>query len=255
MATYQTRRRARLTPLGKLVFGGMALVVLICLMTAAKATAARLGDWLTGEDRQTRSAGDRDALGDVPGDPPGAELASGSTEALPDDQVGNHPDAQVVVTYQVATAGPVEVSLEEFANEAQEVFDDHLGWLSAGVGFDRVREGADFTLWLATPDQMVGFAEGCASEYSCRVGPNVIINQERWLTGALPGALDGVGLSDYRTMAINHEVGHWLGHDHTGCPGSGQPSPLMMQQSKGLDGCSPNIYPLPEERTAPSLGL
>jgi hypothetical protein len=145
--------------------------------------------------------------------------------------------------------------LADFAAQAQAAFDDPLGWRSAGVGFDRVSEGGDFTLWLATPDQMTAFAEGCSPEYSCRVGRDVIINQERWLKGALPGALDGIDLGEYRAMVINHEVGHWLGHDHTGCPGPGQPAPLMMQQSKGLDGCLANRYPLASERSAPALGL
>jgi hypothetical protein len=184
-----------------------------------------------------------------------AEGGQGQGAQSPEAQEGHHPDAAVVVTYDVAAAGPVEADLADFAAQAQAALDDPEGWRSAGVGFDRVAEGGDFTLWLATPDQMTGFAEDCSPEYSCRVGRNVVINEERWSHGALPGALDGLDLGVYRAMAVNHEVGHWLGHDHSGCPAAGQLAPLMMQQSKGLDGCVANQYPLPQERTAPALGL
>ncbi|MDR0591845.1 MAG: DUF3152 domain-containing protein [Bifidobacteriaceae bacterium] len=235
MATYQTRRRVRLTPLGWLVCGALALLVVIGLVLAAKAASDR---WFG-----------------APAGPGGGTEAGTEAASEPQAEAGDHPDAAIVVTYQVAAAGPVEVGLAEFAGEAQAIFNDPSGWLSAGVGFDRVAEGGDFTLWLATPDQMSGFNPDCSPDYSCRVGPDVIINQERWLRGALPGALDSISLGEYRTMAVNHEVGHWLGHDHSTCPGPDQPAPLMMQQSKGLDGCLPNIYPLPEERTAPALGL
>ncbi|MDR2566189.1 MAG: DUF3152 domain-containing protein [Bifidobacteriaceae bacterium] len=238
MATYQTRRKARLTPLGRLVFGALALVALAGLWVGGKAV---LG-WIAPE------AGLR-------GQDARAEGGDRHIPQTPGAQEGQHAGAAVVVTYDVAAAGPVAADLADFAAQAQAALDDPSGWRTAGVGFDRVAGGGDFTLWLATPDQMTGFAEDCSPEYSCRVGRDVVINEERWLRGALPGALDGLELDVYRAMVVNHEVGHWLGHDHSGCPGPGQSAPLMMQQSKGLDGCVANQYPLPEEQTAPALGL
>ncbi|MDR1186062.1 MAG: DUF3152 domain-containing protein [Bifidobacteriaceae bacterium] len=235
MTTYQTRRRTRLTPLGRLVFGVLAVAALIGLVAGAKAVAAGLG---VGEPKSEAARAGESGESDLPG-----------------AEVGEHPDASVVVTYDVASRGSIEVPLTDFAREAQDILDDPAGWRSARVGFDRVEGGGDFTLWLATADQLTGFAEDCAPEYSCRVGRDVVINQDRWLHGALPGALDGIPMGEYRTMAVNHEVGHWLGLDHTACPGGGLLAPLMMQQSKGLDGCLANQYPLPEERRAPALGL
>ncbi|MDR1118472.1 MAG: DUF3152 domain-containing protein, partial [Bifidobacteriaceae bacterium] len=86
------------------------------------------------------------------------------------------------------------------------------------------------------------------------IGRNIILNELRWEEGALPGVMDEVPIREYRKMVTNHEVGHWLGHhQHSACPGEGELAPLMMQQSKSLDGCLFNPYPLPDELTAPDL--
>jgi hypothetical protein len=49
-------------------------------------------------------------------------------------------------------------------------------------------------------------------------------------------------------MVVDHETGHWLGHPHLSCGGRGRLAPVMMQQSKGLDGCRHNPWPLASER-------
>ena len=80
-------------------------------------------------------------------------------------------------------------------------------------------------------------------DLSCRNGADVMINLTRWTEGAAPSELP---LEEYRHYVISHEVGHALGHSHRGCPGLGAIAPVMLQQTKGLEGCAPNPWPFPD---------
>ena len=150
-------------------------------------------------------------------------------------------------TYSVRTKGPVTANLATFKKLAQGTYDDPRGWRAAGYEFRRVASGGDFTLVLATASMVPTYSSACSSTWSCRVGRYVIINQTRWQHASPAWNRAGRSLRDYRHMVVNHETGHWLGHPHASCPGSG-PAPVMMQQSKGRGGCSFNPFPLPSER-------
>ena len=150
-------------------------------------------------------------------------------------------------TYSVRTKGPVTANLATFKRLAQATYDDPRGWRAAGYQFRRVARGGDFTLVLATASMVPTYSSECSAMWSCRVGRYVIINQTRWLHASPAWNAGHESLRDYRHMVVNHETGHWLGHPHAGCSGSG-PAPVMMQQSKGTGGCSFNPFPLPRER-------
>lgn len=158
----------------------------------------------------------------------------------------------ITYTYCVASKGEVG-DLTEFSDTVYSTLNDPRGWPRAGAVFQEA-DGTDpnacsMTLTLAAADQMTSFSTECSDEYSCRVGNDVIINVDRW-NNATEGWLNAGGTVErYRTMVINHEVGHRLGHldNELTCPAVNQPAPLMQQQSMDLLGCVPNEWPLDEE--------
>lgn len=158
----------------------------------------------------------------------------------------------ITYTYCVASKGEVG-DLTEFSDTVFSTLNDPRGWPRAGAVFQEA-DGTDpnacsMTLTLAAADQMTSFSTECSDEYSCRVGNDVIINIDRW-NNATEGWLNAGGTVErYRTMVINHEVGHRLGHldNELTCPAVNQPAPLMQQQSMDLLGCVPNEWPLDEE--------
>lgn len=170
-------------------------------------------------------------------------------------QQARTPQATKVVTYSVITRGAISANVAEFRIQANATLNDQRGWSRMGVAFQEVSSGGMFTLVLSEASQLPSFSPGCGVEYSCRAGRYVIINQDRWL-GATPSWNQAGGsLRDYRHMVVNHETGHWLGHDHRSCGGAGQPAPVMQQQSISLQGCSFNPWPLANELRSTQLGI
>lgn len=159
--------------------------------------------------------------------------------------------ATITYTYTVATKGTITADVGSFAAHAQGTYGDARGWgLGGSIKFVRVPSGGDFILWLSQASQVPSFGYACSSAYSCHIGNNVIINEDRWRHGS---PYLNMALNDYRAMVVNHETGHWLGFAHSSCPGAGQLAYVMQQQSKGgtyLGSCVPNAWPRREEREA-----
>jgi hypothetical protein len=62
---------------------------------------------------------------------------------------------------------------------------------------------------------------------NCQAGAIIVINSDRYVGGV--GGY-GASLTVYRQYAINHEVGHRLGHGHVLCPGPRLPTPFLRPQ-------------------------
>jgi len=156
-------------------------------------------------------------------------------------------DVHRVVTYRLTTRGSVGADGASFGAAVAAAYADPRGWLRSHRRFAPVASGGDLTVVLAEARLVPSYSRSCSAQYSCRVGRNVVLNLDRWRSGAraFPGSL-----AQYRQMVVNHETGHWLGLGHASCPGRGQPAPVMQQQSMGLQGCVPNAWPLPRELAA-----
>jgi hypothetical protein len=63
---------------------------------------------------------------------------------------------------------------------------------------------------------------------------------------------EGDFILDNLNDTVIHETGHWLGRPHAFCSGPGNLAPVMQQQSKGMQGCRPNAWPLAREIRAVS---
>lgn len=154
--------------------------------------------------------------------------------------------------YCVSPRGVDVRFIPEFRQKLAAVYGDPQGWAKDGNrAFVYAESSCDFTAWLSAAARVTDFsASVCDNYYSCRVGPNVIINYDRWMGATDPWNQAGGTLEDYRVMVINHETGHWLGFGHRFCPGSGRPAPVMQQQSIDLQGCTFNPWPTPAELAA-----
>lgn len=165
------------------------------------------------------------------------------------------PPPKPVVTYDVMTRGVITAELADFKALVSQTLNDSRGWARLGVTFREVAANGRLTIALSQAAQMTSFSPTCDTVYSCAVGRYVIINQDRWLSASQPWNAAGLSLRDYRHLVVNHEVGHWLGHDHPPCPGPGQPAAVMQQQSLDLGGCVFNPWPIESELWSTTLGI
>lgn len=153
------------------------------------------------------------------------------------------------ITYDISSRGTVKGDLEEFRRIAAETYADKRGWIRAGVTMKEVESGGQLHVVLASGTEVKAASPVvCSDELSCRVGNQVLVNDDRWMNASDAYNALNVSLLDYRRMVINHETGHYFGHDHiVYCETGTGLGPVMLQQSTGLRGCKPNPWPLPSE--------
>lgn len=155
-----------------------------------------------------------------------------------------------LVTYSVEVEEAVGIDPAEVGAIVDAAFADPRSWTASGsTSFQRLETGGEVQIVLATPPTT---DERCAplptnGIFSCRVGPDLSINSDRWLNGTDDWPL---GIEAYRAHVLNHEMGHALGEGHVFCSGPDQLAPVMMQQTKGLEGCQANPWPFPDQAPA-----
>jgi uncharacterized protein DUF3152 len=180
---------------------------------------------------------------DLPNGTPFTEAGAGKWHVVPGS--GPKVGSGKLYTYTVEVEDGIDPASyagdDAFASAVQGTLSDPKSWTWDGkVAFQRVDANfpnPSFKVSLTTPDT-THRADACgfqikfeASCYRKSMG-RVLINLARWVRGAKAYGPDMTG---YRQYAINHEVGHALGNQHVGCGGNGQPAPVMMQQSFGVN--------------------
>ena len=149
----------------------------------------------------------------------------------------SRPAAATVYRYVLRVEGGTHVDAAAAAPIVERILNDERGWPTAqNTSFQPVADpaSADFTFNIATPPSADALCSplDTGGMWSCRNGDNVVINSDRWNWGAVTYP----DVDSYRTYVTNHEVGHFLGHEHEFCAGAGLKAPLMAQQSHDLAG-------------------
>ena len=187
--------------------------------------------------------------------PPGPAYTtqgSGTFSTIPGSSgvIGRGPVRRFSIEVENGVTG---VDLQQFATTVMTALSSPQSWIADGsVGLQRVDSGpVDFHVTLVssmTVRQLCGY--DLPVETSCFAADKdnrVVLNVARWVRGAKAYAGD---LATYRLYAVNHEVGHALGHLHSHeCLPNGL-APVMMQQTIGTKTasgaiCEPNPWPYP----------
>lgn len=158
------------------------------------------------------------------------------------------------VRYRVEVEKDLPFRPDKVAEVVDSTLRDERSWAPNGQGtFQRVDDDtATLRIVIATPETTddLCYPLDTGGKVSCRIYPGegeldrVVLNADRWAFGA-----DSYGddVTNYRRYVVNHEVGHALGHGHASCSGSGDPAPVMVQQTKSVGDCDPNPWPLGSE--------
>jgi len=170
---------------------------------------------------------------------------SGEFDVVPGSAAAPGRGEVRAVRVEVERGLPVDGA--RFAGFVLATLNDDRGWGRDGaMTFARTEGDAPIVVVLASPETS---AELCGDlrthgMLSCRNGPRAVLTFHRWVNATDEYADNVTG---YRQYVVNHEVGHALGYGHERCPGSGQPAPVMQQQTLGLKGCVQNAWPQPTQ--------
>jgi hypothetical protein len=155
------------------------------------------------------------------------------------------PGAGREVRYLVEVEDGLPFTPAQFATDVARILNAPQGWGRGGAGLRFVRVDAGpvaFRVSLSSP--RLTDAQ-CAplrtyGRVSCFNGSRAVINEARWRYGSPTYGRD---INAYRDYVISHEVGHALGRHHVHCTAAGKSAPVMVQQTKSLEGCRANPWP------------
>lgn len=181
---------------------------------------------------------------------PVPDSASGTMAVLPGS--ANARSADTVYTYRFEYEKGLDIDPAVVARSIHMILNDPRGW---GFGFKRVDGKADFVLSFASPATInkLCFPLNTNGQASCSIGDTVNINAKLWANGTSMWTEFGKSADDYRIYVVNHETGHFLGHNHEFCPIQGNLAPTMQQQSSPSGnnrGCIPNGWPQLDNKPA-----
>lgn len=146
-------------------------------------------------------------------------------------------------SFVVGVETTAKLNADSTANTIAGVLNDPRSWTGDGdVRFALVgKSKATVNLYLASgKTAAVLCGSAAAGAYTCTKGDMVVINAERWKSGAATFPGDKTG---YRAYLVNHAIGQLLGRKSASCGGKGKKAPVMMQQSTDLRGCLANPWP------------
>jgi hypothetical protein len=149
------------------------------------------------------------------------------------------------VRYLVEVEDGLPFTPAQFAVDVARILNAPEGWGHGGstLRFVRVDHGpVSFRVSLSSP-HLTDLQCAPLRTYgrvSCFHGSRAVINEARWRYGS---PTYGTDVNGYRNYVVSHEVGHALGRHHVHCTRAGTPAPVMVQQTKSLEGCRANPWP------------
>jgi ssRNA-specific RNase YbeY (16S rRNA maturation enzyme) len=150
-----------------------------------------------------------------------------------------------LIRFDVKVEKNLDIPADEAARLIADILNDRRSWRGTGRWrFELVSadsDQAELHTYIVTPgttDRLCAPLQ-TRGEVSCQTGDRVVLNAKRWQFSAKSYGTD---LANYRRYLVNHEFGHYIGYGHVNCPGRGQLAPIMLQQTKGLDGCRKNPW-------------